>query len=177
MMDLEMDNNWNRATWSQFGAAIDMLHDAMVACPDELWTERLWGEPADRPDLSAFWYLAYHALFYVDLYLTGSVEGFAPPPPFTLSELDPAGVLPDRVYTKAELLSYLQYGRDKCRSTIEALTDESARRQCKFSWMQMSFSELLIYNMRHVQEHAAQLNLFLGQKVGGGGGWVGKARK
>ena len=27
----------------------------------------------------------------------------------------------------------------------------------------MSFLELLLYTMRHVQEHAAQLNMFLGQ--------------
>jgi hypothetical protein len=30
--------------------------------------------------------------------------------------------------------------------------------------------------MRHVQEHAAQLNLFLGQKAGSAPGWVGKAK-
>ncbi len=29
----------------------------------------------------------------------------------------------------------------------------------------MSFLELLLYNMRHVQEHAAQLNMFLGQNA------------
>ena len=27
----------------------------------------------------------------------------------------------------------------------------------------MSYFELLLYTLRHVQEHAAQLNLFLGQ--------------
>ena len=37
----------------------------------------------------------------------------------------------------------------------------------------MSFLELLLYNMRHVQEHAAQLNLFLGQNaVEGTSDWV-----
>ena len=30
--------------------------------------------------------------------------------------------------------------------------------------------------VRHVQEHAAQLNVFLGQRTGSAGGWVGMAR-
>jgi hypothetical protein len=40
----------------------------------------------------------------------------------------------------------------------------------------MSVAELVLYNMRHVQEHAAQLSLFLGQKVGWSPGWVAKAQ-
>ncbi|HJT55350.1 MAG TPA: hypothetical protein VJ761_02555 [Ktedonobacteraceae bacterium] len=36
-----------------------------------------------------------------------------------------------------------------------------------------SFLELFLYNMRHVQEHAAQLNLFLGQNaIDGASDWV-----
>lgn len=169
-----MDDTWRSIIWSEFGAAIDMLENALLACPDEVWTERLWNESAARPEPSEFWYIVYHALFFLDLYLSGSVEGFAPPSPFTLDELDPKGVLPERVYTKAELHTYLGHGRDKCRATIVALTEEKARQRCRFTWMEMSFGELLLDNMRHIQEHAAQLNLILGQKVGSAPGWVGK---
>src|SRR5262249_41964425 len=114
--------------------------------------------------------------FWLDLYLSGAVEGFAPPAPFTLDELDPAGLLPERPYAKDELLTYLEHGRSKCRATIDALTDERARQRCRFSWGEVSFVELLLYNMRHVQEHAAQLNLFLGQKLGSAPGWVAQAK-
>jgi hypothetical protein len=55
---------------------------------------------------------------------------------------------------------------------IEALTDERARQLCSFSWLELSYAELLLDNMRHVQEHAAQLNLFLGQKLGFAAKWV-----
>jgi len=41
----------------------------------------------------------------------------------------------------------------------------------------MSFAELLLYNMRHVQEHAAQLNLFLGQERGSAARWVARAKQ
>ena len=32
-----MDMTWNASIWHQFGAAIDMLDNALRACPDELW--------------------------------------------------------------------------------------------------------------------------------------------
>jgi len=171
-----MNTTWKTIIWQQFGAAIDMLDNALRACPDELWHARLWDNPSERPEYSQFWYLVYHALFWLDLYLTGAVEGFAPPARFTLDELDPAGLLPDRPYAKDELQAYLDYSRNKCQATIEALTDEAAQRRCRFGWGEVSFAELLLYNMRHVQEHASQLSLMLGQRGISAPGWVTKAR-
>lgn len=163
-----MDTTWRAIIWQQFGAAIAMLENALLACPDELWS--------DRSEQLEFWYVVYHTLFWLDLYLSGSVKGFAPPAPFTLDELDPAGLLPERPYTKAELQNYLAHGRQKCRATLEGLTEEQASQRCGFSWGEVSFAELLLYNMRHVQEHAAQLNLILGQKIGSAPGWVTRVK-
>lgn len=87
-------------------------------------------------------------------------------------ELDPAGLLPERAYTRDELRIYLGHCRRKCRATIEAVTAETASQRCRFSWGVVSFAELFLYTMRHVQEHAAQLSLFLGQRVGTAPGWV-----
>jgi hypothetical protein len=171
-----MDVIWRTILWRQFGAALDMFEHAMRACPDELWHIPLWGDHSERPELSEFWYVAYHTLFWLDLYLSGAVEGFVPPVPFTLDELDPAGVLPERPYTKSELQTYLEHGRQKCRATIEALTDEKASQRCTFTWGEVSFAELLIDNMRHVQEHGAQLNMILGQKIGSTPGWSAQAK-
>ena len=168
---------WRAIIWQQFGAAIDMLDNALLACPDALWNERLWSDHSQQSEFSEFWYIAYHSLFWLDLYLSGSVEGFAPPAPFTLDELDPAGLLPERPYTKGELQTYLNHGREKCRATIEALTEEKAGQRCGFAWGEVSFAELLLYNMRHVQEHAAQLNLILGQKLVSAPGWVTQAKR
>jgi hypothetical protein len=173
---LEMDDMWTRIIWRQFGASIDMLENALRACPGELWIARLWSDPKQRSEFSEFWYVAYHTLFWLDLYLSGSIEGFTPPAPFTLDELDPAGLLPERRYTRDELLSYLDHGRQKCRTTIETLTDDQAHQLCKFSWGEVSFAELLLDNMRHVQEHAAQLNLLLGQQIGAAAGWVAQTK-
>ena len=32
-----MDSLWTTALWQQFGAAIDMLDNAVIACPTTLW--------------------------------------------------------------------------------------------------------------------------------------------
>jgi hypothetical protein len=171
-----MEPSWKTILWQQFGAAIDMLGNAIEACPDSLWREQLWNHPTEPSGFSEFWYLAYHTLFWLDFYLTGSLDDYTPPSPFMLSELDPAGALPEQPYTKTELQAYLNYGRAKCQSTIESLTDEQASRHCKFQWVELTFAELLLYNMRHVQEHAAQLNLILGQRGISVNGWVKKAK-
>jgi hypothetical protein len=174
---MAMDENVKRAVWNQFGGAIDMLDDALSACPEELWQATVWDDPEDLTTYSEFWYLAYHTLFWLDFYLSNGAADFAPPSPFTLDELDPAGLLPERPYTKAKLQAYLQYGRRKCQATISGLTDEQAQESYKFRWGDMPFFELLFYNLRHVQEHAAQLNLMLGQKAGVSSGWVARARQ
>jgi hypothetical protein len=158
-----MDSNLKNSIWRQFGAVIDYLGDTMTACPDSLWHACLWNHPDEKPEFAQFWYRAYHTLFWLDLYLTGAEEGFLPPPPFALIEQDEDGPLPERAYTKAELLDYQKGCRARCRATIAGLTDETLLRRCVFGWGECSFLELLIYNLRHVQEHTGQLNLFLGQ--------------
>jgi hypothetical protein len=158
-----MDTNLKASIWQQFGASIDYLAETINACPDELWRASLWQTQNTKSEFSQFWYVAYHSLFWLDLYLTGTVEGFLPPAPFTLSEQDEHGLLPERVYTKDELQAYLSYGRQKCQATIDALTDEDAQRHCQFSWGELSFLELLVYNLRHIHGHASQLNMLLGQ--------------
>ena len=160
--------------WRQFGAAIDILDEALRDCPDELWEKSLWADPPDQwvaRGFAAFWYLGYHTLFWLDLYLTGAEEGFAPPESFDLVEMEADEVLP-RVYSRAALLGYLEDCRRRCRETITALTPEQASRLCRFSWGELAFAELQLYNLRHVQEHAAQLRMFLGQQTGSSTGWV-----
>ena len=171
-----MNAIWKTALWRQFGAAIDMLENALRGCPDGLWSEPLWNDPQMGPEFAEYWYVAYHALFFLDLYLAGTLDGFAPPAPFDLNELDPAGLLPARQFTRGELLAYLEHNRRKCRDAITNLTDERARQLCKFPWAELSYLELLLDNLRHVQEHAAQLSMLLGQKAGTQAGWVARTK-
>jgi hypothetical protein len=171
-----MDTTLKTSIWQQFGASIDYLADTMSACPEPLWRSSLWTHSTGKSEFSQFWYVVYHTLFWLDLYLTGIEEGFVPPAPFTLIEQDADGPLPERVYTKGELRGYVNDCRKKCQATIEALTDETARQRCRFGWGECSFLELLLYNMRHVHGHASQLNLLLGQNIGPQPDYVTQAR-
>lgn len=164
-----MTPDWRTSVWLQFGAAIDTLDDAITLCPDQLWTAILWTDP-DDVKYGQFWFVAYHTLFWLDLFLSGSAEGFAPPAPFI------RGALPDQPYTKDHVQTYLQRCRTSCQATIAGLTDERADERCVFEWMEPTFLELQLYSMRHVQEHAAQLNLVLGQHDVTGMDWVAQAR-
>ncbi|MCA9919557.1 MAG: DinB family protein [Anaerolineales bacterium] len=156
----------NAMLWRQFAIAIDAFGDALKNCPDNLWEKPLW---ADEPDqwvaagFARFWYLGYHTLFWLDLYLTGAEEGFMPPEPFDLVEMVDGETLP-RTYSRTELLGYLDLCRQRCQDTILNLTTEQANQLCQFPWGEVPFAELMLYTMRHVQEHAAQLHLFLGQQ-------------
>jgi len=156
----------NGMLWRQFAIAIDMLGDALRDCPDDLWEKNLWSDQPDQwvsEGFSTFWYLAYHTLFWLDLYLTGAEEGFVPPEPFDLVEMEANERLP-RTYSREELLGYLNYCRQKCQDTISGLSTEQAYQLCRFPWGEVPFGELLLYTMRHVQEHAAHLHMFLGQR-------------
>lgn len=162
-----MDAFWKTIVWQQLGATIESLENAMRACPAELW-----GDRSRQPE---FWYIAYHTLFFLDFYLSDSAEGFAPPAPFTLDELDPAGVMPERVYRQDELQRYLDHGRAKCRAALAGLSEERARQRCGFPPLDLSVAELFLQSIRHVQHHTAQLNLILRQQTDSAPRWVRKA--
>ena len=166
-----MNITWRTIVWQQFGAALNMLENALHACPDHLWCDSLWDDPTDAPEYTEFWFIVYHTLYWTDLYLSGSRrEDFAPPAPFI------RGKLPEKLYTKDELQTYLVHCREKCQAIFETLTDEKANQRCEFPWgEEVSFAELQLYSMRHVQEHASQLSLHLGQKGVSAPDWVARA--
>ena len=165
MSGLTMDF-WRSAIRQQFHAAIDMLANAIKACPDSVWPGQ-----RQRP----FWYLAFHVLFFLDLYLSSEGESrFHPPPPFGLTELEPEVILPERAYGKDELLGYLEHCRKKLDAVMAGMTEAWIANPCPIAFRAMSNGELLLYNMRHVQHHAAQLNMLLRQATDSAPRWVSK---
>ncbi|MEJ7643885.1 MAG: DinB family protein [Chryseolinea sp.] len=161
-----------QSLWKQFGASIDMLKNAIALWPEERWDSK-----------PKFFYIAYHTLFFLDYYLTIPVKGFSPRLAFTLTEPQniPDGALddlvPSRIYSKGELLSYLQSSREKCHTLIAGLTEERLNER----WIEehgnrdYALIELLFYNMRHVQHHAAQLNMLLRTEINFAPDWVSRA--
>ena len=161
---------WRESLESQFGAALEMLGNAMRACPPPIWDD------PEVPVARRFWYLAFHTLFWLDRYLEPREQDHRPPAPFTLGELDPAGVYPDRAYTPLELLAYLEHGRNRFRAALEALDEQRATSRCGFARLELSVLELHHYNMRHVMHHTGQLQLILRQGGVEPPRWVGRGR-
>ena len=139
---------------SQFHAALDMLSAAIEACPDDVW---------DRPDdTNRTWHVAYHALFFVHLYIQPTESDFVPwekqkdyyrsmgelPwPPHDESEIGEA-------LTKAEILAYLDICRDQV-DTRTATVDLHA--DSGFPWLPMSKLEVQLYSLRHTMQHVGEL--------------------
>ena len=82
---MENSTSLNEALWTQFGASLDMLENAIVMSPEEHQDTAL-----------DFWYLSFHCIFWSDYYLATEPNEFEPPKPFTVSEFDPTGKKPDR---------------------------------------------------------------------------------
>ena len=150
--------------WRQFGASIDMFRSAVTACPDDMLVSN-----------RQFFIMVYHTLFFLDYYLTNPPDDFAP-----LLPLDKVKDVPARQYSKDELLEYVQCCREKCRAVINGLTEDLSER-----WIENAPSrrprnyamvELLMYNMRHVQHHTAQLNMMLRREIDFAPDWVSYAK-
>jgi hypothetical protein len=142
------------AIWTQFGASLDMLENAITMCPDEHWDTA-----------TDFWYRAYHCVFWTDYFLSTEPNEFEPPKPFTFSEFDPAGKKPERVYTKSEVIDYLEHCRRKASRLIRELTPDRMNDRWINEYKNYSLLEVLLYNMRHIQHHSAQLTCSLGRRL------------
>ncbi|TLV02551.1 DinB family protein [Dyadobacter luticola] len=156
--------------WQQFGAGINTLGNAIERCPLEVWEDK-----------KRFFYIAYHAVILTDYYLTiPSPEEFHAILPFSFTEPDeiPDGVLgdmvPDKHYTQPEMLGYIDEVRIKCQNVIFGLTEEKLSERWIEPSGDMDYAvlEILLYNLRHVQHHAAQLNMLLRQEAHMRSEWV-----
>ncbi|NNF08004.1 MAG: hypothetical protein HKN21_14670 [Candidatus Eisenbacteria bacterium] len=54
--------------------------------------------------------------------------------------------------------------------------EEEASKECSFGWGTATYFELHIYNMRHIQHGAAQINLKLRMQTNDAPGWVAQTK-
>jgi len=164
-MDHDMFAGFRDSLAAQLGAAIETLRRTIQECPPELWH--------DPPGPTSFFRRAHHAVFFLDLDLSAlPEEDYTPPEPFTKCELDYPPSPPPRVFTPAELLQLLDHARARFDATVPVMTAQRAAERYRSGWMDFSIFELHLYNMRHVQHHAAQLNLLLRQRADKAVDWV-----
>ena len=179
-----MSSKLTTILWHQFGATLDMLENAIKACPEHVWFDAAnWQDSTTEQKTldtykAEFWYWAYHVIFWTDYYLSNTTEEqFQPKPPYTKDEFDERGLIPLRVYSNDELLEYLNYCREKLRAWINSLNDQTLFDQSRASHREdYSVLEILLYNLRHVQHHSAQLNLLLRQRIDSAPRWVSRTK-
>jgi hypothetical protein len=159
---------------SQYLAALETLRRAVAACPSNLWTE----SPAR---LSAFWRVAHHTFFFADLYLHDE-QSFKPWPkhvddhhdlgPF----VDEAGTRPPGIgtpTTRDEMLEFADYVKARVPSAVRAMPLDGPS---GWHWQRINKLEMHVYNIRHIQHHAAVLVARLRERAGIEVDWVGKGR-
>ena len=146
---------------SQYRAALAMLKQAIAECPEELWVAE---EFRNRT-----WHVAYHTLFYAELYAHASEAEFTPWAKHraecrllgaTAEELK--GVAP---YTREELLEY----HARCVAAVEKLVPKlPLDGPSGFDWLPFTKLETHVYNIGHIQHHTGQLaeRLRVAQDVG-----------
>lgn len=163
---------------SQYHAALAMLRETIERCPEDLWFS--------TDHLNSYWQIAYHALFFTDLYLQPNETTFhgweghqadvqnpdgIPGPP------DPASSLPliPSPYSKEEVLTYWSICEEMVDGAVDALDLQSP--DSGFRRYQISKLEHQFVNIRHIQHHTAQLADRLRSAAGVGTKWVGAVHR
>ena len=155
---------------SQYRAALAMLRSSIELCPDEQWNDAAY--------TNRYWNVAYHALFFADLYLSETDAAFVPWEKHRVDYqyLGPLWWEGNRVpaigepYTKADVLEYLA----RCESVVQERLDRTdLDAPSGFPWLPFGKLEVQFYNMRHIQHHTAQLIERLREDAGIAIKWVG----
>ena len=138
------------ALLSQYRAALAMLKQAIAECPEELWVAEGFRNRT--------WHVAYHTLFYAELYVHASEAEFAPwakhcavcrllgAKAEELKDVAP--------YTREELLAY----HERCVAAVEELAPKlPLDGPSGFDWLPFTRLETHLYNIGHIQHHTGQL--------------------
>jgi uncharacterized damage-inducible protein DinB len=136
----------------QFEASLAMLKQCIDACPPEHYEGKIAN--------GTFRTIAYHTLFFVDLYLSPAEAAFE------LRELhqrggNEASPGPSPGLSKEETLSYVEVCRQKARGTLASETAATLEGPSGFSRLQFSRGELHLYNIRHIQHHTGAMSAYL----------------
>jgi uncharacterized damage-inducible protein DinB len=137
----------------QFEASLCMLDQCVRICPAGHWESRIAND--------TFRQVAYHTLFFVDLYLSPGEAAFE------LRELHVRGgderssATASAGLAQDETLAYVALCRHKAVAALASETAESLTRDSGFARQRCSRAELHLYNIRHVQHHTGQLSASL----------------
>jgi len=152
---------------TQYHASLKMLRKAIELCSEDLWLDAKYRNP--------FWHIAYHTLFYANLYVQPGEATFQQwarhrEGTRALGDL-PAEQLAALAYSKPDILEY----HALCSAEIAAKVPQTdLEAQSGFYWLTFNKLELHLYNLRHIQHHTGQLIERLRQVSDIGVPWTGR---
>jgi hypothetical protein len=155
---------------SQYCASMEMFKNALIKSNNEIWY--------DDNYKNLFWRIAYHTLFYTDLYLSKDEKKFSPWEKHK-KDYQFLGVVPwpphnephiTEPYEQPGLLEYYDKIASSLKEKIDLIDPESPS---GFHWLPFSKFELQIYNIRHIQHHTGQLIDRIREKLNVGINWIG----
>lgn len=151
-------------------ASLEMLRYSIEQCPDKEWHQRHGDYPFSQ--------VVFHTLFYTDFYLGRDDIPFKEQS-FHRSHADIFGdyeeirdVIPTRVYDRDFCREYLKFCVTKVSNVVDRETPAVLIDVSGISFRKMSRAELHVYNIRHIQHHAAQLGLRIQLITGDEMPWV-----
>lgn len=147
----------------QFEASLAMLNQCVRLCPPEHWEGMIAN--------GTFRMIAYHTLFFADLYLSPREDAFelrdlhqrggAAPAEWERKPEDRVDGAPRIGLPKDDTLGYVDICRAKMLEVVASETPASLEGPSGFSWLPISRGELHLYNIRHVQHHTGQMSAYL----------------
>ena len=159
------------ALTEQYRAGLAMLAQCVQNCPEDLWTSSNPCKDGERSIDRSFWRIAFHAVYFTNLYLGQDEDSFQPWPgrrpgwhdgmwskPWDLEPFElPADAEPQ---TKEEMLDYIAYVSGIIEPTVGEL--DLASSLSGFHWYKniTKLSHQLL-NVRHLQGHVGQLSELL----------------
>jgi len=137
---------------NQYEAALTMLNQCIEACPPEQWEGKI--------AQGTFRWVAYHTLFFTDLYLSPNEHAFE------RRELHERGgderqPVACTGLSRVDTLAYVPICRQKMLESVASETEESLAGPSGFSWYKVTRGEMHFINVRHIQHHTGQLSAYL----------------
>lgn len=154
-----MHDTFRRLIANQYDACLCTLTQCSENCPDSHWDALIARHP--------FCQVLFHTLFFADYYLGNDADSFGQQAFHRentelfsnyeqLQDREPTSV-----YSREQIDMYGRFCRDKATATMDAETEQTLCAETGFARRNFSRAELHVYNIRHIQHHAAQLILRL----------------
>lgn len=144
---------------NQFEASLCTITLCAERCPDSHWNTRIAKYPFSQ--------VLFHAIFFADYYLGDDADSFRQQS-FHIENQELFADYeqhkqqePKSVYSREQIELYGNFCRDKASVKIGEETEQTLLAKARFARKNFSRAELHVYNIRHIQHHAAQLVLRL----------------